>query len=103
VTEFARLSVKISAEWRPKTVTTDPPKLIPHTEWALAVLLEAAAPIRSVALTYLPSETLWGLQHDEASTRVELLLRFTPFAWSTSDTMHVGVGSPVAISDRPQS
>lgn len=47
---LARIPLTVESEWVSKTVTTDPPRYTPHTEWTLAIHLRADEPIRVVAL-----------------------------------------------------
>lgn len=58
--DLTRLSVNFSAEWQSKTVTTGPPKWIPHEEWRLVVFLHAPAPIRLWSL-FVPTDTSSGV------------------------------------------
>jgi hypothetical protein len=89
---MTRVPVDLSAEWIPKTVTTDPPRLTPHQEWRLLVRVAAPTPIRVAVLMCLPTEAQWGLRPEAASELIEISLDFFPHDWSTSDRVQINFG-----------
>jgi hypothetical protein len=89
---LTRLPLNLSADWISKTVTTDPPKLMPHEEWRLSLDIEAAAPIYAAVLWYLDDAVSWGLWQYEPSERIQLPLHFFAHDWRTSDEMHLSFG-----------
>jgi hypothetical protein len=98
--ELTRLPLDLSAAWQSKTVTTDPPRLTPHDEWALTVRLAAKSPFRVAVMLDLPSRVHWGLRPDEPSEVAEIRLNFFPHGWSTSDRVQINFGwQRVTVTD----
>jgi hypothetical protein len=87
--QLTRVPLRASFEWIDKTVTTDPPRYAPHTEWSLAVRVTAPTRLRAVVLVICAGETSWGLVDAAPSTDLGLRVAFSPHDWSTSDVVHV--------------
>lgn len=87
--ELTHVPLEVSADWLPKTVTTEPPRYIPHTEWKLALKLKAARPVRAAVFLTRGRETAWGLRPHEAATEIELSASFFPYDWASSDEVQV--------------
>jgi hypothetical protein len=84
--------LKLSAEWRSKTVTTDPPKLIPHEEWRLVIRLAGRSPFRLAVLMEHQGHVHWGLRPDAPSEAIEVHAHFFPHDWSHHDRVQVNFG-----------
>ena len=89
---LTRTPVRLVAQWRSKTVTTDPPRYTPHLEWDLILTISADIPIRVAALLEGPADTRWGLSPDNPSTEMEVRAMFSPYAWARSDEVEVNFG-----------
>jgi hypothetical protein len=89
---LTRVPFNLSADWISKTVTINPPRLMPHEEWRLSLDIEAAAPIYAAVLWYLDDDVSWGLWQYEPSERIQLRLHFFAYDWRTSDEMHLSFG-----------
>ena len=87
--QVTRFPLEVAAEWVSKTVTTDPPRLTPHDEWSLVVVLRADAPFRLVSLHRSPRELYWRLRPGAPSTEIDARVLFVPRDWSKSDLVHV--------------
>jgi hypothetical protein len=81
--------ITIEAEWRNKTVTTDPPSYTPHLEWAVGFTLTAAEPLRAVVFIEDAEEVAWGLVADDPSKSLPVEIKFFPYAWTNSDDVQV--------------
>lgn len=89
---LSRFPLSVSAVWKSKTVTTSPPKLIPHEEWLLEISLAAPHPFRVAAFMCLPECIERGLLPDVPSAVAEIDLHFFPHNWSASDVVRVSFG-----------
>lgn len=100
VRDLVRLPLNLSVDWISKTVTTDPPKLMPHEEWRLAVSIDAPSPIHAVVIWYVADEMTWGCWQYEPSARIDLPLHFFPHAWNSSDEVALSFGwRRIGVSD----
>ena len=90
--ELTHLPLRVSVEWLSKTVTTDPPRYTPHTEWALALTLAAPTPIQVAVFLRHGRDTAWGLRPGPASAEVELRGDFFPLDWTRADDVQVNFG-----------
>ena len=88
-----RVPLHVAVAWESKVVTTDPPRLTPHTEWSLMVTLTASTRIRIAALVMRATETAWGLDADSSAQEVQVKAFFHPYSWSESDDVQVGIGN----------
>jgi len=86
--ELTRQPVELSAEWVPKTVAIDPPRLTKHLEWGLRVDLATQVPVRRVGLMYLRGALSWSLWRSDPTEQWSESVGFVPWNWATSD----GVG-----------
>jgi len=86
---LTRLPVVVATRWIDKTVTTDPPRYTPHTEWALALTLTAETPLRVAVFIDRGRDRSWGLWARAASTEIELSARFFPYDWAGSDDVQI--------------
>jgi hypothetical protein len=98
---LSRVPLDLSVEWLPKTVTTEPPKYIAHTEWTLALRVMAATPVRAAVFLTRGPDTEWGLRPDEAATEIVLPASFFPHDWSSSDEVQVNFGWRMATVTDP--
>jgi len=89
VADLTHLPVRVSDRWIDKTVTTDPPRYTPHTEWSLALKLAAATPLRVAVFLDRGRETAWGLWSGAASSEIELSAKFFPHDWARSDDVQI--------------
>lgn len=97
---LARYPLEISTEWTSKTVTTDPPRLIPHEEWRLVLHLRSETPFRLVSLLRSARELDWGLRTASPTTAIDQLVHFFPYDWSKSDRVQVAfAGRRFSVSD----
>ena len=84
-----RVPITIEAEWRSKTVTTDPPRYTPHLEWVVGFTLTAAEPLRAAVFIEDAEEVAWGLVADNASKSLPVEIKFFPYDWTNSDDVQV--------------
>jgi hypothetical protein len=89
-----------TSEGRSKTVTTDPPGLIPHEEWRLVVRVKAAAVLRVAVILRHRDCVEWGLSEEEPAEAFETPVHFSPYECSTSSYVKAGL-EPVHIIDDP--
>lgn len=95
-----RVALELSAEWRHREYTTDPPRYVPHLEWDLWIRVMSAVPVRCAAVLRRQEDLLWALVGWEPQSDLELRMRFAPHAWSSSDAVHVGFEGPeVLVTD----
>jgi hypothetical protein len=90
--ELEHLRLELSAEWSSKTVTTDPPRYIPHEEWCLTVQLAAESSFRVAHILRCEQQLSWGLSPKVPATRFTLAVNFFPHAWKTSDGVQINFG-----------
>jgi hypothetical protein len=90
--ELTHLPVRVSVDWLSKTVTTDPPRYTPHSEWRLVLTLAASTPIQAAVFIRHGRDTAWGLRPGPASAEVELRADFFPYDWARSDDVQVNFG-----------
>lgn len=97
---LTRIPLTVAPEWISKTVTTDPPRYTPHTEWTLAIHVRADVPIRVVALLAQPGGTAWGLQPGAPTQELEMRALFSPYDWTNSDDVEINFGyQRIAVTD----
>jgi hypothetical protein len=89
---LTHVPLRVSVDWLSKTVTTDPPRYTPHTEWSLALPLAASAPIHVAVFLRRGRDTAWGLRPGPASAEVELRADFFPHDWTRSDDVQINFG-----------
>ncbi len=99
--ELEHLRLELSAEWSSKTVTTDPPRYIPHDEWRLTVQLAAESSFRLAHILKHRQQLSWGLNRKVAAPRFTFAANFFPHDWKTSDRVQVSSGfRRVTVTDR---
>jgi len=98
--DLTHFPLRLTTEWRSKIVTTEPPRYIPHTEWALALTLSAAGPIHVAVFLVVGRETAWGLRPGPATQEMELGVSFFPYDWGRSDDVQVNfAGRRTQVTD----
>jgi hypothetical protein len=98
--ELERLRLGLSAEWSSKTVTTDPPRYVPHEVWSLTVQVAAESSFRVAHILRCEQRLSWGLSRRLPATRFTLGVRFSPHAWKTSDGVQINFGGRrVTVTD----
>ena len=68
----------IATVWVPKIVTTDPPRLVAHTEWRLEYRVVAATLIRAIHLRQCGSTLSWTIPHGEGRQELAFETTFGP-------------------------
>jgi len=82
----------IGCRWIPKTVTTDPPKYIPHTEYSWACELVGEVPLLAAQILEDENGLYWGRSgRSSAATALGIRLSFLPTAWNTSDKVLISL------------
>jgi hypothetical protein len=84
--------VRAASRWVPKTVTTDPPRYIPHTEWSWQCELAADIPLLAVLLLDDGRWLRWvRVGRSSAETMLRVRLSFLPYDWKRSDQIIVSL------------
>jgi hypothetical protein len=97
---LARAELAITAEWRRRDYTTDPPRYIPFRVWSLDFGITCEVPIRVVRLLTFGDVVRWGMDGgQERAARRSLTATFHPKDWLHSDEVHVVFGSAVWVDD----
>jgi hypothetical protein len=100
VADLIRVPCALSIEWRSKTVTTDPPRYTPHTEWSLCVTLAAPTPVRVAVFISDGAQTFWGLEPNEPAAETRVTAKFFPANWNKSDEVGITLGwQRIAVTD----
>jgi hypothetical protein len=89
--------VRMATVWVPKIVTTDPPRLVPHTEWRLDLKIVSAILIRTAVVFQRGRDVAWGLPSDQARQEAGLCVSFTPADWQNSDRVTIGLGWRITL------
>jgi hypothetical protein len=98
--DLTRLPLAVSTDWLSKTVTNNPPRLTPHTEWRLAIRLAASVEFRFAVVLYSPAKMRWGLRPEPPARDAEVMLHFFPHSWSSSDLVQINWGwQRVTVTD----
>jgi hypothetical protein len=98
---LARIPLQVDADWRGKTVTTDPPRYTPHTEWSLVIGLRTSTRIHAAVFLSYGQETFWELHPSPAARAIELTVSFFPHDWMQSDEVQIAFGGPrINVTDR---
>ena len=85
-----RVPMRLSATWIEKTVTTDPPRLIPHTEYALSFQVECEEPLLLVCMFSEGGRGIFSKDwRSKARSEYQLRLSFLPVDWRHSDAAQV--------------
>jgi hypothetical protein len=99
--ELEHLRLELSAEWASKTVTTDPPRYIPHQEWRLMLQLTSTSPLRVIHVLRRAKQLSWGLGPESPTTDLALAVDFFPQDWKSSDGVQINFGwRSMAVTDR---
>ena len=89
--------VDASARWVAKTVTTDPPKYLPHEEWTLEWTICAGVPVLVIPCLDDGDCRHWARgSRSTAKASVTLSLKFMPHDWRNSNAVRVVLSSPEA-------
>lgn len=92
----------LASAWVSKVVTTDPPRYVPHDEWALNVELSCEVPVRTVTVVRHGPDVSWGLNPAAPATELELAVKFFPHSWNTSDMVRINFHWQHTLVDDPQ-
>jgi hypothetical protein len=78
--------------WILKTVTTDPPRYIPHTEYSWECELIGEIPLLAALLLGDGSGLHWGRSgRKSAATVLVIRLAFLPYDWKSSDELQINL------------
>jgi hypothetical protein len=89
---LTRVPLVVSAVWRSKTVTTDPPRYPKHLEWSLEITVAAKEAVRLAVFLDDRSAYAWALPRAPASTEHIESARFFPENWAASDDVCITFG-----------
>jgi hypothetical protein len=92
IEDLATLPIQAKAEWISKTVTVEPPKYLPHTEYALQFALTAEVPVlATIILREANSLEYHRFWRSAASTHLVVRLAFFPYDWKHSDQVQINL------------
>lgn len=94
------LPVQISGRWEMKTVTTDPPQYIPHTEYSIVLDVECSELFLPVAMLIDAGRGRFARPwRSKARTALQLRLVFFPCDWKHSDQVQINFEGVCAFVD----
>jgi hypothetical protein len=98
--DFRHTPTRIGASWIEKTVTTDPPKYVPHTEYALVFRLESDIDILLALMLVDAGKGQFARSwRSKARREWKLRLSFFPMDWKRSDATQVNFEGLSTIAD----
>ena len=65
---LARAELRVTAEWRAREYTTDPPRYTHYTAWLLVFTISCDTPIRIATVVTRGAEVRWGLVRETAAS-----------------------------------
>ena len=101
IDDLMHVPVRVVASWIPKTVTTDPPKYVPHTEYALAWTFECAIPVLPVMMLANGQQGQFTKPwRSSAMQALQCRLSFSPGDWKTSQQVWINFeGLQIIVED----
>jgi hypothetical protein len=82
----------VRCHWILRTVTTDPPRYIPHIEYSWECELTGEVPLLAALLLQDDSGLRWGRSgRNSAATSLLIHLAFLPYDWKSSDRLQINL------------
>ncbi len=84
------VSMRVAGSWVEKTVTTDPPRYVPHTEYALVLRVECDVELLLAVMLVDAGKGQFGKQwRSAARCEWEIRLSFFPLDWRRTEAVRV--------------